>query len=266
MNGRWRVPVLTYHAVGEGPRPLFTPARLFEAHLTALENAGLRTISLSAVVDALAGGEAAPERSVAVTFDDGYRSFAEEAWPRLRAHGFGATVFLVSDHGGGDNLWPTQKPGVPRSALLDWDQAGRLASEGVELGAHGRTHAPLPLLSEAEAEAEVAGSRADIESRTGRRVRLFAYPYGASSPGTEAIVRRHFDGAVSVRLGLAGPSSDPFQIPRIDAHYLSPASIAWLRRDVFQAYLSARQVLRDARRRFSSDWSLPEDASPASDE
>ncbi len=266
MNGGWRVPVLTYHAVGEGPRPLFTPARVFESHLAAFAKAGLRTVPLSALVDSLVSGTAAPERSVVLTFDDGYRSFAEEAWPRLQAHGFGAAVFLVSDHCGGDNLWPTQKPGVPRSALLDWDQAGRLASEGVELGAHGRTHAPLPLLSEAEAEAEVAGSRADIESRTGQHVRLFAYPYGAWSPRTEAIVRRHFDGAVSVRLGLAGPSSGLFQIPRVDAHYVSPASIAWLRRDVFRAYLSARQVLRDARRRFSSDWSLPGEATPASDE
>lgn len=264
MNGGWRIPVLTYHAVGDGPRPLFTPTRLFEAHLAALEKAGLRSVSLSAVVDALAGGKAAPEKSVVLTFDDGYRSFAEEAWPRLQAHGFGATVFLVSDRCGGDNLWPTQKPGVPRSALLDWDQAGRLASEGVELGAHGRTHAPLTLLPEAEAEAEVAGSRAAIESRTGGRVRLFAYPYGASSPRTEAIVRRHFDGAVSVRLGLARPSSGRFQIPRVDAHYVSPASIPWLSRDVFEGYLSARQVLRDARRRFSSDWSAERDAPRAS--
>ncbi|MCA1580240.1 MAG: polysaccharide deacetylase family protein [Acidobacteria bacterium] len=266
MNAGWRVPVLTYHAVGEGPRPLFTPSRLFDAHLAALEKAGLRTVPLSALVDALAGGKAAPERSVAVTFDDGYRSFVDEAWPRLQAHGFGATVFLVSGHCGGDNLWQTQKSGVPRSALLDWDQAGRLAAEGVELGAHSRTHAPLTVLSEAEAETEIAGSRADIEARTGHPVRLFAYPYGASNPGTEAIVRRHFAGAVSVRLGIAGPSSDPFQIPRVDAHYVSAASIAWLRRDVFRAYLSARQVLRDARRRVSSDWSSPGDPTRASDE
>ncbi|MEP6767883.1 MAG: polysaccharide deacetylase family protein [Acidobacteriota bacterium] len=263
MSGSWRVPVLTYHAVGEGSRPLFTPPRVFASHLAALEKAGFRTVALSAVVDALVSGKESPEKSVVLTFDDGYRSFADEAWPRLRAHGFGATVFLVSDHCGGDNLWPTQKPGVPRSALLDWEQAGRLASEGVELGAHGRTHAPLPLLSQAEAEAEIAGSRADIESRTGQRVRLFAYPYGASSPATEAIVRRHFDGAVSVRLGLAGPSSGPFQIPRVDSHYISPAAIAWLGRDLFRAYLSARQVLRDVRRRVSSDWSSAGAARPA---
>ncbi|MEP7133182.1 MAG: polysaccharide deacetylase family protein, partial [Acidobacteriota bacterium] len=131
---------------------------------------------------------------------------------------------------------------------------------GVELGAHGRTHAPLPLLSDGEIEDEVAGSRADIESRTGQRVRLFAYPYGASTTGARAIVRRHFEGAVSVRLGLADRSSDPFLIPRIDSHYVCPGAVAWLRRDAFRAYLAGRQALRDVRRRVTTDWSAPEAA------
>jgi len=38
-----------------------------------------------------------PERAVVITFDDGYRSVYEHAFPLLKAHGFHATVFLVAD-------------------------------------------------------------------------------------------------------------------------------------------------------------------------
>ena len=47
-------------------------------------------------VDWLQGDISLPEKAVVITFDDGYASVYDSAWPRLQAHGFSATVFLVT--------------------------------------------------------------------------------------------------------------------------------------------------------------------------
>lgn len=46
----------------------------------------------------------APERSVAVTFDDGYRSVYENAFPVLRSHRLPATIYLVTDVIGNERM------------------------------------------------------------------------------------------------------------------------------------------------------------------
>src|SRR6185369_14232413 len=116
--------------------------------------------------DAAAGlrAGALPEKTLVLTFDDGYASVREEALPRLRARGFVATVFLVTDRCGGDSAWPGQTASLVRP-LLTWDEAAALAEEGWELGAHGRTHRPLAGLTAAATEDEVLSSGEEISRR-----------------------------------------------------------------------------------------------------
>lgn len=245
------LPVLTYHAFGDRSSPLWTPAERFETHLAALAREGYRAVGLS---DALARGAQREDRLVGLTADDGYESFLRHAWPRLRERGWSATLFLVAGRCGQDNRWPGQPAAVPRERLVTWEEAARLAEEGCELGAHSLTHAPLPCLAAARVEEEVRGSREEIERRTGARVRVFAYPYGASTPAATATVSRHFEAAVGTRLGLVSERSDRFALPRIDAVYLSAVTISSLAKARFAGYLRARQALRSARRFFRPDW------------
>lgn len=248
------LPIITYHAIENVASPLFTSLTVFEAQLAALAESGYQTISMAAVFDWLHGDISLPEKAVVITFDDGYASVYDSAWPRLQAHGFSATVFLVTSYCGGDNQWPSQMDGVPKRGLLTWDQVGELAAAGWEFGAHTRTHAPLPAIHTVQAEEEILTSRKEIESRTGQTVRSFAYPYGASSPDIEAIVQRFFDGASGVRLGLVTAASNPYCLERIDAFYLAPRFIPFLGRPSFRHYLRLRQGMREIRRRFRPDW------------
>jgi peptidoglycan/xylan/chitin deacetylase (PgdA/CDA1 family) len=96
--------ILTYHALGDFPRAedpyqLFLSPRAFEeqvAHLAAHR----RPVSLE---DALSDGAEAP--SVAITFDDGYRSVLTVAAPILAHHGVPATVFVPTMWIGAANGW-----------------------------------------------------------------------------------------------------------------------------------------------------------------
>lgn len=249
-----RVPIITYHGIGESGPPLWTPIPAFEAHLDAFAACGFRTIALSDLVNALRDGLPPPENALVITFDDGYESVSRDAWPRLKARNFTATVFLVTDHCGGTNQWPGQKAAAPLSPLVSWNDVEAMAAQGCEFGAHTRTHACLPVLGRAAIEDEVAGSQDAIRQHTGQAVQVFAYPYGAVNAQTADVVRRYFGGAATTRLGLVRASCDPYVLPRVDAWYLRSGHIPYLRGGMYRTYLSARDALRTVRRRFQSDW------------
>ncbi|MGH7570239.1 MAG: polysaccharide deacetylase family protein [Gemmatimonadota bacterium] len=249
-----RIPVVVYHALGDGPAPIWTPLDRFDAELEAFAHAGYRAIRLGDLVDGLRQGRALPPRAFAITFDDGYRSVHQEALPRLARRGWAATAFLVTSRCGGTNRWPGQAASVPEAPLFDWDAAGELLEAGWELGAHGATHAPLTTLPLDRAEEEIAGSLEAIERRVGPDARLFAYPYGASDREVRAIARRFARGAAGTGLGLVGARSDPFDLERIDACYLSPRLVERLERPSARARLHVRRWLRRARRVLVQDW------------
>ncbi|MEP7188197.1 MAG: polysaccharide deacetylase family protein [Roseiflexaceae bacterium] len=253
------MPIITYHAIGAGPPPVWTSPQMFDSHLAAFAAQGYRTVTLAALLDALRGGPPLPKRSLVLTFDDGYQSIYDYVWPRLRARGFGATVFLISDYCGRDNRWPGQPNTMPTAPLLTWEQIAELAADGCEFGAHTRTHPALPTLPPAMVEEEIVVSKDVICEHTGQAVRSFCYPYGAANPAVCTVVRRCFDGAVGTELGLARPGCDPFLLPRLDAFYLRPGMIRYLDGALVRQYLRVRQSLRTIRRRFTPDWTPSQD-------
>lgn len=248
------IPILTYHAVDDRPSPVFTAPSVFAAQVAALAGAGYRSLSLAALVEALAKGESLPSRAVVFTFDDGYTSFYERAWPLLRRYGFGATVFLISGYCGRDNRWPGQPAATPLATLMQWAQVEQLAAEGCEFGAHTHTHPPLSAFPPAEVDRELAASQAAVAAHTGQPAGVFAYPYGAISAAAKASARRYFRGAVGTDLGLVSAASDRYALRRIDAYYLSPALVPHLHTPAFRRYLCLRQQLRTLRRLRQRDW------------
>ena len=115
---RGSVTILTYHRVDEvSARPDLTPSlisatpRDFEAQV-ALVGRDFDPVSLDDLLAALDGGQPLPRRAVLVTFDDGYRDFAANAWPILRHASVPATLFVATAFTGDpalrfwwDRLW-----------------------------------------------------------------------------------------------------------------------------------------------------------------
>jgi peptidoglycan/xylan/chitin deacetylase (PgdA/CDA1 family) len=215
--------------------------------MDTLAAAGVRGVSLR---EALAHREVHnswPERSVALTFDDGFANFYEEAAPRLAARGFGATVFVVSGHIGKQNDWAPPPQGLGGRPMLTWPQLLEMSSAGIEVGAHTRNHKDLRGLSRTEAQTEIGDSRLEIEDRLGRPVESFAYPFGHVSPASLEIVRREFRSACTTDLRRAGEESF-HELPRVDAYYLrAPEQLQRLLDGRLDRYLTFRRLARMAR-------------------
>lgn len=251
--------VLTYHSIDASGSPISLDPRTFAAHVAWLASGRVRVVPLDELVREPEGdgdgGAGDDDDRVALTFDDGFASFASEAAPRLRAHGLPATLFVVAAHVGRSNSWPVRGVSrVPTLPLLDWDALGALGESGVAIGAHTRTHPSLAALPPDAVAEEIEGGADEIARRLGTRPTAFAYPYGDSPPHAAACVRRRFAVGVTTELRPLAAHEDRALVPRLDAYYLrDPRLLARWGTPTFRGLIGARRAARAARRWLRSD-------------
>ena len=130
-----------------------------------------------------------------------------------------------------------------RSApLLDWDDVRSWRRRGFDVGGHGASHANLGLASEALAREEIEGSRRAIERETDTAPVLFAYPYGGPEHRSPAAARLVAEsgcrGAFTTELGLLGPRSEAFSLPRFGLSSASRLKCVYHTEQAFAARLT----------------------------
>jgi peptidoglycan/xylan/chitin deacetylase (PgdA/CDA1 family) len=173
--------ILCYHGLSESwPSPSAIPAERLERQLCHLLERGYRGTTFSDAVLSRPRG-----KTVAVTFDDAYRSIGEQALPLLSRLGLPATLFVPTLWVGLDTpmAWEGMEHyvgGAHESELLplSWAEIASLSDAGWEIGSHTRSHPDLTTLDDDALDGELAGSRADLEQRLGRPCPAIAYPYG----------------------------------------------------------------------------------------
>ena len=112
---RGRGLILSFHGVVpdeiaymEYPYANFVTESMFRAQMSYLKEK-CRPISLRSMVKCLQNNNPLPERSVAVTFDDGYKNNATLAVPVLNSFDIPATVFVASRYIGGKKMIPAEE-------------------------------------------------------------------------------------------------------------------------------------------------------------
>jgi peptidoglycan/xylan/chitin deacetylase (PgdA/CDA1 family) len=149
------VKVLAYHSIIRAPfleRVLgigMTPERFRRQARWLAEN--YEVLDIDAVVEIAEGRRPEPENAVAITFDDGYRDTAEQAWPILRELGLPATVFLSTAAVAGEcELWADaltwwlDRSSCPR-LRLELPPAAGVGSLDLPLDRQGKRQAALVL-------------------------------------------------------------------------------------------------------------------------
>lgn len=200
--GYQTVPVLTYHRFSQDRRSEMTICETrFEEQMDFLKNNGYSVITMEQFLDFLDFKAQIPEKAVVLTFDDGWRSFYDIAYPILQKHRFPATLFIYPDFIGAGNA-------------LSWGQLKELTENNMEIHSQSLTHRDLTALKEKESfqeyfkslNREILESKQLIEKRLDRKCTCFAYPYGASNKLVIALVKKHgYRAAFTVRRG-----SNPF--------------------------------------------------------
>lgn len=237
--------ILTFHAVDDRPSIISLASRAFVRAIERLDQHGARFLSLADALALLRGASPFPPGSIVLTFDDGYRSVYDVAFPILERHGLPATVFLTVGRDGSS----ASLPSLEGRAMLRWNEIREMERHGVDFGAHSCTHPDLTRVSDKRLEAEVRDSKSIVEQSLGRPVSSFAYPYGRYDGRVRAVVERHFDSACSDRLGFVTTRSDLYGLERIDTYYIrSERLLGSVGRRWFPWYVRARAVPRNVRR------------------
>ena len=199
-----RVPVLTYHVIGD-PAPgtpntaLWVSASTFAAQMLWLDRHGYNVVNLQEVYDYWHGGPL-PRKPVVVSFDDGFDSHYRRARPILARYGWSGTLNLALSHYGSD---------------LSRREIRTLLAANWELDSHTLTHPYLPALSATHLRTEVSRSRRILRRDFQVPVNFFCYPSGAYDPRVVSAVRAAgYQGATTTEDGLAS-SAAPFAMARI---------------------------------------------------
>lgn len=242
------LPVLTFHALDNLPSVISFSPRVFRRGIARLYESGYKAIGLLEAVDCLRQGRPFPDYSFVITFDDGYQTVYDEAFPILQEYGMTATVFLTVGEKGiskpADRL-----PSTEGRSMLSWREIQEMQRWGIAFGAHTLTHPDLTRLPYHRVEAEVCNSKVIIEGILSAPVACFAYPYGRYDNQSREIVRQHFTCACSDKLGLVTGSSDLYALERVDGYYLRTDRLFdVMLTKLFPWYIRARSIPRLLRR------------------
>ena len=184
--------VLMYHSVNSmiarnDPRGIFTVhPRLFNAHIKKLvEDSSLSVVSLAEGLVT----NSSDMRTIAITFDDGYKDNLYTVAPILVDHGIPFTVFVTSDFIQNENP-EYLTPGELR-------ELSKLP--GVNIGVHGATHTPFTELDDSVLAKELSSGKKYLEDLTGKEISSIAYPHGRVDKRVRGAVKK-----AGYKLGASG--------------------------------------------------------------
>jgi peptidoglycan/xylan/chitin deacetylase (PgdA/CDA1 family) len=184
-----RSTVITYHGVGstlpeEDPHELLVSEEAFEAQMAFL--AGRRNVvPLEAIVEGRPRGR---HPSVAITFDDAYRSVLHVASPILSRYGLPSTVFVPTRWIGEKNEWI--EPPSQSLEIMDRDELLEAESQGIRIESHGHVHLNYEVAKQDEVETDVRTSVEKLAEILGRPPQYLAYPFGPTTAEVSDIVKR----------------------------------------------------------------------------
>lgn len=208
------VPILMYHNLtAQEDDPEISRDTMwvgqFQRQMELLQENGFHAISLSQLFALAERGQPLPEKPVLLTFDDGYRSVYELAFPILKELEMPAVVFPIGISVGKDTYKDTEIPITPH---FTWEQAVEMANSGlISLQSHtydlhqkteyetasGATQVrPNALRQPWETEEEyklalqsdLILSRVGIQAATNQEVVALAYPNGMYDELSEQIL------------------------------------------------------------------------------
>ena len=198
-----QVIIFCYHRLVDKirfPGTEITPAA-FEAQMKALKDRGITVIPMQDLLAWKRGEKNIPPRCAVVSFDDGWKSQYEVAFPIMKKYGYPFTMFIYTE-------------GVRGGALgggeaITWEQLADMRDNGIDIEAHSATHQDLReghnimLVSSGKRtktkltgpqyeqwmQNEVVGSKQLLEQRLGIKVNCFAVPFGSYNEHVKEIAR-----------------------------------------------------------------------------
>lgn len=237
------VRVLTYHRFGDALYdPFCVSAKHFEQQMAFLAEQEL-AISLADFEKYLQGDLKLSKDAVLVTVDDGYHSLFSIAAPILRQFAIPAVAFVTPSLILGNSASSQLQENQPEP-YMDWQSVIALEKSKIVVGSHAWTHRSLGALDNSQVMEEAVLSRQVLESRLGRPVTSFAYPFGTKADFNADTIRILKEAGYSLAFtsqhGLVKKQVNHFDLPRIK---VEGGEAIWVFRSLVKGGLDAWRVI-----------------------
>ena len=129
-----KIAILSYHKFGIPPGDWYTwnyvSEENFAKQLDFIYKHNLEVLSAEKFTRSLNDPAILPERSLLITFDDGYRNNLTVALPHLKNYNYPAVLFVPVNFVGGYNAFDADILYEPKEEICSWEEMVRLESIG----------------------------------------------------------------------------------------------------------------------------------------
>lgn len=209
VNNSIGIPVLYYHSVNEAESNEVTisPEKL-RRELQYIKEQGYITLTIDQVNEYIQNNAKIPEKSILITFDDGYMDNYTEAFPILKELNMTATIFCITSS-------------LDGSYYMSHEAIKEMYDYGISIQSHTVNHLHLDTLSYDEQLKELKKSKEELESIIGNEVISIAFPFGDYNKDTvKAAEAAGYKLAFTTNQGLSNQKTSPLELNRI---YISSA-------------------------------------------
>ena len=197
--------IFVYHRFDDNRYPTTNiSTKTLRAEFNYLKKHNYKVVPLSKIVEKVQKGEKVPNRWVAFTIDDGFRSFYKHGLPIFREYGYPFTLFIAVKY--------TEEK---YKDYVTWGQLKEIAKYGsVEFHSYG--HGYFGRMSSTKIKADMDRGLALMKKHLNYTPQLFVYPYGEYDSRVEKIIKSYgFKGIFNQNIGAVnGKCSNPYDIDR----------------------------------------------------
>ena len=192
-----KIPVLLYHSINDNNSPISLKINFFENQLKYLKKNGYKTIDFNEI-------EKKENKTIIITFDDGYKDVFYNALPILKKYNFKATCFVVSNLIGETNSWDENDKNITKKKLMNKMDIALWVKNGMKIGSHSKNHKNLTNLSYEIMLNEITESKFYLENLIDSSVDSFCYPYGSFNEKIVNEVKKNYKFAFTTKRSKIG--------------------------------------------------------------
>ncbi|MPM30047.1 hypothetical protein SDC9_76589 [bioreactor metagenome] len=173
-----KVTILMYHNITDGKEDYMSVHKdKFKEQMQFIKDNGYNVISLDELYSYYTEGTPISDKSIIITFDDGYWNNYMYAYPVLKEFGFKATLFMITSM-------------IDQKLYLNKDRIREMDANGFSIQSHTVNHLELNKMSYEEQLYELNQSKKTLEDLLGREVKYISFPYGQFNKETIMITRK----------------------------------------------------------------------------
>lgn len=197
--------VLIYHRFGDSRYPSTnTSTEQLRAHFDFLRDNNYTVVKLDDLIYKLKNKETIPDKWVAITIDDGYKSFYTNAFKIFKEYNYPFTIFAY-----------VEATNRNYSDFMNWGELKEISTLG-SVEYHSYSHPHMTNTPKEQLIFDFEKGIQIFEKQLGYKPKYFTYPYGEMNEATDDIVKQYsFDAVFNQNNGAINLNSNVNNLDRL---------------------------------------------------